>query len=144
MKTEPGMSGRNRYGAMARASRPGFSLLELTLVLVIMGMLMAVAAVSLVGNAKRARVKTTKASMTVIKGAIEGYMIEKDGSPPATLSMLVPDYLQQGKLRDAWKQELFYSASPGSGGAFQLISLGDDKELGTEDDIDVWTMDAEE
>jgi len=132
-------------GSVMRASRPGFSLLELTLVLVIMGMLMAVAAVSLVGNAKRARAKTTKASMTVINGAIKNYMLEKAGSPPPTLDTLVPGYLEEGKMKDSWKEPFFYSATATSSGhEYQLISKGDDKELGTDDDINVWTMNDED
>ena len=128
-----------------RATRPGFSLLELTLVLVIMGMLMAVAAVSLVGNAKRARVKTTKASMTVINGAIKNYMLENAGTPPPSLQTLVTaEFLEAGKVQDAWNEAFFYSATPTSTGqAYQLVSKGPDKELGTEDDINVWTMNDE-
>ncbi|MFI4897770.1 MAG: type II secretion system protein GspG [Phycisphaerales bacterium JB059] len=139
------MTDRRTTKRMTRGSRPGFSLLELTLVLVIMGMLMAVAAVNLVGRAKGARVSTTKASMSVIKASIESYMAEKDGSPPPSLQSLAPSYLQADKLKDAWKQDFFYSATSVSPDRpFQLVSMGPDKELGTEDDIDVWTMNDEE
>lgn len=139
------MANRQGNTNTLRAARPGFSLLELTLVLVIMGMLMAVAAVSLVGNAKRARVKTTKASMTVINGAIKNYMLENAGTPPQSLQNLVTtEYLEAGKVKDAWKEQFFYSATPTSSGQlYQLVSKGADKELGTEDDINVWTMDDE-
>ncbi len=140
-----GDNGRVVSGSRMRTARPGFSLLELTLVLVIMGMLMAVAAVNLVGRAGAARERTTRASMTVIQSSIETFMAEKDGSPPPTLQSLAPAYLQANKLKDAWKQDFYYSPTSSSAErAYELISKGADKEIGTEDDIDVWTMDLEE
>ncbi len=128
-----------------RGARPGFSLLEITLVLVIIGMLMAVAAVNLLGGAERARKKTTKISMKTIQTSIKDYQLNHAGTPPTSLSVLVnDDYLEDTALKDGWDQQFYYTVSAtNQERQYQLISNGPDKTPGTEDDISVWTMDAE-
>ena len=49
-----------------KQARPGFSLIELTAVLVIIGLLMAGAAIAVPGYLARARARVTKTSMTTI------------------------------------------------------------------------------
>ncbi len=124
-------------------ARPGFSLIELTAVLVILGLLMAGAAVAVPGQIKKARIRTTKNSMTVIKTQIEAYRAEQAGDAPASLAVLVPLFMEEKSLLDSWQQEYYYLPTPGSPQhAYTLISSGPDKELSTEDDINLWTMDV--
>jgi len=113
------------------------------LVLVILGLLSTVAAVALLPQAEKAKVRTTKASLEVIKTAITGYQIEKSRLPESILQ-LVPGYLEEGKTKDGWKREFYYKPTPGGAREFELISFGKDGEPGTEDDIDVWTMHLED
>jgi general secretion pathway protein G len=122
-------------------SRPGFSLIELTAVLVIIGLLMAGAAIAVPGYLKRARTRVTKTSMTTIKTAINTYMADNAGNAPENLSVLVPSYIEQGTELDAWERA-FYFRAPGQTQAFDLISAGPDGEFQTSDDINVWTMDV--
>ena len=124
------------------ASRPGFSLLELTAVLVILGLLAGAAAVAIPAQIERARVKTTKTSMKTIKSQIESYRAENAGEAPATLQVLIPSFMEQGSEFDAWDQPYYYLPTPGQAYAYTLVSKGPDKEQGTEDDINVWTMDV--
>ncbi|MEM7755994.1 MAG: type II secretion system protein GspG [Planctomycetota bacterium] len=128
---------------MPTAAR-GFSLLELTLVLVIIGLLMGVATVSLVGGAERAKVTTTKASMNTIKSQLNSYYAEKSRLPE-TLQVLVADgYLAAGDLSDGWDRPLFYQPLADGSGTFDLISAGKDGEFDTiEDNIDANDLDAE-
>ncbi len=129
----------------ARLARPGFSLLEITLVLVIIGMLMAVAAVNLLGGAERARTRTTKISMKTIQTSIKDYQLNHAGTPPQTLSVLVAEkYLEDTALKDGWDQNFYYSVTAtNQERPYNLISNGPDKQPGTEDDISVWTIDQE-
>ena len=124
------------------ASRPGFSLLELTAVLVILGLLMGIAAVAVPAQIDKARVRTTKASMKTIKSQIESYRAENAGEAPATLQVLIPSFMEPGADIDAWEQPYYYLPTPGQAYAYTLISKGPDKEQGTEDDINIWTMDV--
>jgi len=124
------------------AARPGFSLIELTAVLVILGILMAGAAVAVPAQVKKARVKTTKTSMQTIKTQINTYMVENAGDAPDTLLVLIPSFMESGSEVDAFKIPYYYRPTPGVGLAhpYELTSAGPDKEFGTEDDISVWTM----
>ncbi len=122
--------------------RPGFSLIELTAVLVIIGLLMAGAAVAIPGFLKRARVKTTKTSMVTIKTAVNTYMADHAGDAPESIVLMIPDYLELGSDIDSWEKAFYYRATPGAAHPFDLISSGPDKEFQTQDDINVWTMDV--
>lgn len=121
----------------------GFSLLELTLVIAIMGVLMAVAAINLIGGADDAKVETTKASMKVIKDSLQQYHTRNNAFPP-TLQTLIAGTgaLQQGSDLDSWDQPFYYNPVGRSGApkeqGFTLVSAGPDNEMGTEDDIDIW------
>lgn len=122
-------------------SRPGFSLIELTAVLVIIGILMAGAALAVPGFLKRARTKVTKTSMVTIKTAINTYSADNAGNAPENLQTLIPSYLDPGADLDAWERAFYYRA-PGQTQMFDLISAGPDGEFQTGDDINVWTMDV--
>ena len=122
-------------------SRPGFSLIELTAVLVIIGLLMAGAAVAVPGYLKRARTRVTKSSMMTIKTAINTYSADNAGNAPTGLAVLIPNYLDPGADVDAWERAFYFNA-PGQNQAFDLISAGPDGEFQTADDINVWTMDV--
>lgn len=123
-------------------ARPGFSLIELTAVLVILGLLMAGAAIAVPRQIEKARIRVTKSSMTTIKTAINTYMAENAGDAPATLATMIPSYIEAGSEVDAWEEAYFYNPTPGAATPFDLISSGPDKEFQTSDDISVWTMDV--
>ncbi|MBL4809243.1 MAG: type II secretion system protein GspG [Phycisphaerales bacterium] len=122
--------------------RPGFSLIELTAVLVILGLLMAGAAVAVPSQIEKARIRTTKNSMVVIKTQVESYRAENAGDAPETLALLIPSFMEEGSDFDSFKEKYFYLPTPGGTHAYELRSAGPDKEMGTEDDINVWTMDV--
>lgn len=121
-------------------SRPGFSLIELTAVLVIIGLLMAGAALAVPGFLERARTRTTKTSMTTIKTAINTYMADNAGNAPENISALIPSYIEPGTELDAWERAYYYIPTPGAANPFNLVSAGADGEFQTSDDINVWTM----
>ena len=128
------------FGASSgtRHLRAGFSLLELMLVLAIMGILMGVAAVTLVGQGDKARIRATEMTLSTVGAQVKAYMLENANTPPESLETLIADKrLEKGSLTDAWKQPLWYNPNPEKEGIdFELISFGPDKQYGTEDDID--------
>lgn len=128
-----------------RLAPHGFSLLELTLVLAIMGVLMAVAAVNIIGAGKRANIRATKTSMATITQQLKDYYLNHASTYPPDLETLVTeDFLEQQSLTDAWSQPFWYAPTKDlSGGDFQLSSAGPDKEHGTDDDINWWDVKSE-
>lgn len=125
-----------------RASRRAFSLLEISLVVVLIGLLTAGAAVALLGRAQSTKIRITKTTMNTLSGQIESYMAEGDGSPPRDLQLLVEkNYIKASMLTDAWKQPFYFNPQGSNGRPYTLMSYGPDRQAGTEDDIDYWTMD---
>ena len=114
----------------------GFSLIELMAVVLIMGILGTVVTVVVVPKIFKARAGTTKTSLQVIQRELDSYFGEKT-EYPQTLSVLD---LKNNK--DGWKMLFFYKPTPESVNPYMLSSAGKDKEHGTADDIDVWTMDS--
>jgi general secretion pathway protein G len=125
----------------ARASR-GFSLLELTLVIAIIGVLTAVVAFSLGGLGGRAKVRATEASLSTIQTSIKSYHLEYSSYPPDLLTLVSAKYLDRDKpLNDGWSKPFYYDPRGRSKEQpYVLMSAGEDGVSGNEDDIDVWTM----
>jgi general secretion pathway protein G len=65
------------------SSRKGFSLVELVVVVLIIGILAAVAAPRMFDTATDARENATKQSLAVLRNAIEMYKTKNDSYPPA-------------------------------------------------------------
>ncbi len=124
-----------------RRARRGFSLLELPLVILIIGVLMGVAAVAFGPALLRGKTTATKASMTTLKRSITEFQ-GINNQYPTVLASLEPDFVDPLPV-DGWDNP-FYYAAPGTGGRpFDLISGGEDGAYGTADDINVWTMDED-
>jgi len=120
-------------------TRRAFSLLELTLVLLLIGILGSVAAVSMFGRAEKAKIQATEMSMEVIGGAISTYILENNMAPAGIQSLVTEGYIQSGKTKDAWGQQFVYRVTPDGLNEFELISLGKDPN-NPQDDINYWLL----
>lgn len=126
-----------------KASARGFSLLELTLVIVIIGVLMGIVAVNVLGQGERAKIRASEASLLVIKNALNTYNLDQSAFPPDLRTLVTAKLLQDGKMKDGWNSDFYYDPKGRSKEQpFILGSPGPDKSPGTEDDINVWTMSA--
>lgn len=125
-----------------------FSLLELTLVLAIIGVLMAIAAVSIFGRGEAAKIQATWASMQTIKNAIDQYQLNNSALPGslAALSVGKTPYLDASKkLIDGWGEAFIYAAPGQNGKPYDLFSKGGNRtfENGVGDDVSVWVKPQE-
>jgi general secretion pathway protein G len=126
----------------------GFSLLELMLVLAIIGVLTAVAAWSVFGQGEKAKRKATRASMAIIKNALDQYHLDKSAWPASLTALQAgkTPYLEASKpLVDGWNQPFLYQAPGSNQHDFDLFSKGGNGvfENGGGDDVDFWRADSE-
>lgn len=142
-----------------RRDRRGFTLIEVLLVIVILGMLATVLVVTIGGTQDKAKIDLTQAQVHTLAGKIEQYHLDL-GQYPEALKGLVErpadeeqaekwagPYVQSSQLKDQWGAEYQYEVSqqgdtlPG-GAKFKLWSNGPDGQSNTEDDITNLTEDA--
>lgn len=118
---------------------PGFSLIELTLVIVILGVLMSVVAVNVVSQGEKAKIGATKTTMDTIQAQLNAYHLEHSAYPP-DLELLKQGFLSESKpIQDGWKRKFLYQAPGRNERPYDLMSSGGDVADLT-DDIDIWTM----
>ena len=113
--------------------RNAFSLIELMIVIVILGLLAAMVMPSLTGKGEEAKRDLVCVQMkSVYNGALDMYKIKNSVYPSTEegLKALTKDdsYFKDGKMpKDSWGQEFIYVNDEGS---VELISLAADKKEG--------------
>jgi len=131
----------------ANHNNKGFTLVELLIVMVILGLLSAIVAPRMFSKVSSAKVGTAKAQMQVLATALDSYRLDI-GYYPETLAELVSSseeswdgpYFPKAIPQDPWKHDYQYSrvTDENTGEGFSLKSLGRDKKPGGEgEDADV-------
>ena len=126
-----------------RRQRRGFTLAELMVVIVIIGLLATLVVPNVVRKLFVANATKAKADIASIARAIDDYAVENNGRYPESLEVLVtPDangftFLNQETVPvDPWGHEYIYE--PGGGNKFNILSYGKDGQPGGEgDDADI-------
>lgn len=136
----------------------GFSLIEIMVVVVIMGMLIGLIGPNVLGQVDKARVTTAKADMATLSSALDMYkldnhfypttdqgleaLVSEPGSSPTPKNWNPQGYLKGGEVPiDPWDSEYLYFSPGDEGRPYELISLGADGKEGGEDysaDISAW------
>jgi len=126
--------------------RRGFSLAELMVVIVILGLLATIVATNVFPYIFQANQTVVKSDIVTISTAIDQFTINNGGRLPDSLEVLVtPDENGATYLKDMtavpldpWKHEYVYEPGRGSGGTYRIISYGKDGQPGGEgDDADI-------
>ena len=128
----------------------GFTLIELTLVVIILSILIALVAPRFVGRAKHARIAATRIQIEHFSVALDSYELD-NGQFPTTeqgLSALrfkpsdAPNwngpYLKKQIPKDPWGNSYVYIFPGVHNIDYDLYSYGPDGAEGTEDDIKNW------
>lgn len=141
-----------------RASRKAFTMIEMMAVIVIIGILGGIVAVSVVGKIDKARVISTKASLKMLHNAVVQFKLDTGRYPTEDVGLqeLVEQptdvtgwnpggYLETTTIpKDAWGYEFIYQLYPESGKPFVIISYGaNGEEGGEEHDTDIYSTDAQ-
>ncbi|HDQ03449.1 MAG TPA: type II secretion system protein GspG [Deltaproteobacteria bacterium] len=142
-----------------RKKQAGFTLIELMVVIVILGVLAGLIIPRVMGEPDKAKQAKAKIQIVSIESALKMYRLDNGHYPtteqglkalvePPTVGKLPPNwrqggYLERGRVpKDPWGNEYVY-ISPGVHGDFDLISLGGDGEPGGEGfdaDINNWEI----
>lgn len=119
----------------------GFTLIEMLVVLVILGLLAGVVGPNVLNQLGGAKTKTAKVQVKDLEQAAEMYKLDVGRYPSSSegLGALVEKpgsadgwngpYLKSGVPKDPWKHEYHY-ANPGTRAAIDIFSLGQDSTPG--------------
>ena len=144
---------------LRRSGEPGFTLIEIMAVVLIIGLLSAGVGLAVASIIEDARVSSTQTDIRALEAALLMYqidngrypttdqglraLIEKPTAAPEPRRWRKGGYLQRAEMpTDGWREPLRYT-SPGShnSGTFDLWSLGPDQLAGGGDDIGNWAQD---
>ncbi len=118
----------------------GFTLIELMVVIVILGLLLGVVVPNVFHSLTSATKDTARNQMASIGGAIEYYILDNKSLPKSLDELTQPSpksgepYLRKIP-QDPWNEAYEYKiVNPGKR-EFEITSAGEDKQFGTADDI---------
>lgn len=123
----------------------GFTLLELLVVLVILGLLASYVAPRYFGQIGKSELQVAKSQMDAFAKALDQYRIDVGNYPsteeglaalnrkPAGATRWVGPYLQKDPPLDPWGRPYVYRASSGQAD-FELLTLGKDGQPGGENE----------
>ncbi len=134
-------SNLRRSSGGPRRAQAGFSLAELMVVIVIIGLLISVVAPNVMRQLGKGQTGRVKIDVTTLESAIESYQIDNAGRFPESLDALIqPDengnaYLKADTLPlDPWKNEYQYEMPQPGQNRPTIYSLGSDGQRGGEGD----------
>jgi general secretion pathway protein G len=130
-------------------SHEGFTLIELVVAVMILGILMTIGGFAYLQFTGIARENTTRTNLRTVKSAIDLFNIQHGRFP-----VQLPDLLQRPKgdfpgwkpyfdkmPKDGWGREFHYKLTPGKKHAYELYSYGSGGPEGpVEDRISVWDV----
>ena len=145
-------------GKKRKLQQSGFSLLEILVVIVILGVLASMVAPNIMGNKEQADKQKAVSDIVALENALDMYKLENNFYPSTQqgLDALVTkptgspepkSYRDSGYIRrlpqDPWGTD-YLLVSPGEFGSVDIFSAGPDGQAGTDDDIGNWNMDEKE
>ncbi len=131
-----------------RNKQHGFTLLEMLVVLVIIGLLAGLVGPRIFGNVDKAKIQTADIQIKQLKGTLQALRLDIGRLPTNEEGLSVlqtpPNdevgkklwkgpYLEESMPLDPWNNPYQYSTSGANGQAFALYSLGADGQLGGSD-----------
>ena len=116
--------------------KKAFTLMELMVVIIILGLLASFVLPSLTGKSEEAKKKIVCVQMKSIAQALKMYKIDNSSYPTTQEGLKILEtkkYFEDNKApKDSWGKDYIYTASEDG---FEIISFGPNKKEGGNDDI---------
>ena len=143
-----------------RKTEKGFTLIEIMVVVIILGLLASLVLPKILGREEEARTSSAKVQIKAFESALDGFKLD-NGFYPTTDQGLdalikkpeagrIPNkwreggYLKPARIpKDPWSQEYHYFSPGNEGREYEIISYGADGEAGGEGkgaDIESWKI----
>ena len=133
-----------------RMVRRSFTLIEIMIVVVIIGMLAALVGPQIIGSLDKSRVQTTQAQLVNLKDAVQRFYMDCSEYPASLDDLMTKTsnskwegpYLDAKNLpKDGWGNDFIYNCPGADGQPFDILSYGADKTSGGEGyntDLSCW------
>ena len=140
--------------SISKTTQKGFTLLEIMVVIVILGVLASMVVPNLIGNKDKADIQKVKSDIVALENALDMYKLDNSVYPTTdqglealetepTVSPAPRNYRDGGYIKrlpqDPWGNDYVLN-SPGEHGKIDILSVGLDAEEGTDDDIGNWNL----
>ena len=103
----------------------GFTLVEIILVVIVIGILAAIIVPKFAGQSDKAKIATTKANLNSLRSAVRLWQSDNDGTAPAALANLVPNYIRAIPEEAVTPSTTVVGANDGTGGWVYTAADGD-------------------
>jgi len=133
-----------RRRSVARAAAAGFSLIEVMIAVVIIGLMAGMVVYATAHYLDRAKKQRARADIATYAGGVDAFYLDKGRYPDNQegLKALVPQFVKSLQ-NDPWGRAYQY-VHPGKRGPFDIISYGaDGREGGSGADTDITNADVE-
>jgi general secretion pathway protein G len=127
-----------RFNSKRNRCRRAFSLIEIMIVVVIIGLMAGVVTLATTGYLERAKKERARSDIATYTTALDSYYLQKGRFPDTQegLKVLVPDFVK-AITTDPWGHPYQY-LKPGKSTPYEIISYGaDGREGGSGADADI-------
>lgn len=144
-----------RLGLRSAKNSSGFSLIELLVVIIILGLIAGLVGPRLFGRVGQSKQATAKAQIELLGAALDQYRLDVGSYPPTATGLdalvrkpNVPNwngpYLKKEAVpNDPWGKPYLYKCCPGDHGEYDIYSYGFDGAAGGEGesgDVTSWSV----
>ncbi|REL31583.1 type II secretion system major pseudopilin GspG [Thalassotalea euphylliae] len=145
---------QSQIRATKTSKQAGFTILEVMVVIVIIGLIATMVVPNIIGSQDRANVQKAVADITSLETNLKMYKMDNYNYPTTEqgLEALVTQtdveplprrFPEEGYITrlpsDPWGNE-YQLLNPGENGKIDIFSMGPDGEAGTDDDIGNWNL----
>lgn len=137
---QPRTTRRATRRSARRSAQSGFSLIEIIIVTILIGGIVAFAASQILGGGDQARYRLAQSQVQTVAQKVQQYEMDTGVlpnalsdlvNPPGSVSGWLGPYAKAADLNDPWRTPLEYRV-PGDSGRFDIVSYGADRRPGGE------------